>query len=84
MSPCKLENILNRSSRLRNAYQWKEEFRDIYERSRTVKEGKLRLEEWLDKTQAVYSDVITTIRNYLDGRAQLLYQSNYKRCYGRN
>lgn len=63
----KLEDILSRSSRLRNAYQWKEEFRDIYETSTTVEEGKLRLEEWLDKAQAVYTDVITTIRNHLDG-----------------
>ncbi len=63
----KLEDILSRSKRLRNAYQWKEEFRDIYETSTTVEEGKSRLEEWLCKAQAVYSDAITTIRNHLDG-----------------
>lgn len=63
----KLEDILSRSKRLRNAYQWKEEFRDIYETSTTVSEGKLRLKEWLVKAQAVYSDAITTIRNHLDG-----------------
>jgi transposase len=63
----KLEDILSRSKRLRNAYQWKEEFRDIYETSTTVEEGKLRLEEWLCKAQAVYSDAITTIRNHLEG-----------------
>jgi transposase len=63
----KLEGILNRSKRLRSAYEWKEEFRDIYQTSTTVEEGKLRLEEWLDKAQAVYSDAITTIRNHLDG-----------------
>ena len=63
----KLEDILSRSKRLRNAYQWKEEFRDIYDPSTTVSEGKLRLEKWLDKAQAVYSDAIPTIRNHLDG-----------------
>jgi len=32
-----------------------------------VEEGKLRLEEWLCKSQAIYSDAITTIRNHLAG-----------------
>ena len=63
----KLNNILRRSKRLRNAYEWKEEFREIYETSTTVEEGKLRLEEWLRKAQSVYCDAITTIRNHLDG-----------------
>ncbi len=47
----KLNNILRRSKRLRNAYEWKEEFREIYETSTTVEEGKLRLEEWLRKAE---------------------------------
>jgi transposase len=63
----KLEDILSRSKRLRNAYQWKEEFRDIYETSPTAEKGRLRLEAWLCKAQAVYSDAITTIRNHLEG-----------------
>ena len=63
----KLEDILSRSSRLRSAYEWKEEFREIYETSTTVEEGKSRLKEWLDKAQAVYRDAITTIRNHLEG-----------------
>ena len=63
----KLEEILSRSSRLRSAYECKEEFRDIFEKSTNVEEGKLRLEEWLNKARAVYCDAITTVRNHIDG-----------------
>jgi transposase len=63
----KLDDILSRSKRLRSAYEWKEEFREIYETSTTVEEGKLRLSEWLNKAESVYCDAITTIRNHLDG-----------------
>ncbi|MDZ4874952.1 MAG: hypothetical protein CLLPBCKN_004348 [Chroococcidiopsis cubana SAG 39.79] len=40
----KLEEILHRSKRLRRAYQWKEEFRAIYEKLLTVEEGKEQIE----------------------------------------
>ncbi len=63
----KLDDILSRSKRLRSAYEWKEEFREIYEKSTTVEEGKVRLSEWLNKAQLVYCEAITTIRNHLDG-----------------
>lgn len=63
----KLEDILSHSKRLRSAYEWKEEFREIYETSTTVEEGKIRLQQWLCKAQAVYCDAITTIRNHLEG-----------------
>lgn len=63
----KLTSLLQKSKRLAKAYQWKEEFRAIYEQSLTVEEGKRQIEEWLDKAQAVYSEAITTIRNHLDG-----------------
>lgn len=63
----KLEEILSRSKRLRSAYEWKEEFREIFEKSTNVEEGKLRLSEWLNKARAVYCDAITTIRNHIDG-----------------
>lgn len=63
----KLDSILNRSKRLRSAYEWKEEFREIYQTSTTVEEGKIRLEEWLVKAQSIYCDAITTIRNHLKG-----------------
>jgi len=63
----KLTSLWQKSKRLAKAYQWKEEFRAIYEQSLTVEEGKRQIEEWLDKAQAVYSEAITTIRNHLDG-----------------
>lgn len=63
----KLNDMKRRSKRLRSAYEWKEEFREIYETSTTVEEGKNRLEEWLRKAQSVYCDAIITIRNHLNG-----------------
>lgn len=63
----KLDKILSCSKRLKSAYEWKEEFREIYQTSTTIKEGKIRLEEWLLKAQSIYCDVITTIHNHLDG-----------------
>lgn len=63
----KLDQLLERSKRLAKAYQWKEEFRAIYEQSLTVEEGKHQLQEWLSKARTVYSEAITTIRNHLDG-----------------
>lgn len=62
-----LAKILNRSKRLKKAYEWKEEFRAIYEQSLTVEEGKRQFKEWLRKAREVYSEVIGTIRNHLDG-----------------
>jgi transposase len=63
----RLASLLKRSKRLAKAYQWKEEFRAIYEQSLTVEEGKRQIQEWLNKAQAVYSEAIKTIRNHLDG-----------------
>jgi transposase len=63
----KLEQILHRSKRLSQAYQWKEEFRAIYEKQLTVEEGKQQIQQWLNQAQDVYSEVITTIRTHLDG-----------------
>ncbi|WP_052128321.1 transposase [Neosynechococcus sphagnicola] len=63
----KLEQHLSREKRLAKAYEWKEEFRAIYEQSLTVEEGKYQFQEWLGKAREVYSEVITTIRNHLDG-----------------
>jgi len=62
-----LEQILNRSKRLRKAYESKEELRAIYESPLTVETGRLHFEEWLNRAQKVFSEVTTTIRNHLDG-----------------
>ena len=61
-----LEKLLNQSSRLRIAYNYKEEFRDIYETSETVESGKNRFIEWLKKASVVYGQVIQTIKSHLD------------------
>jgi transposase len=63
----KLADILKHSKRLKLAYELKEEFRDIFERSETVQAGKKQLLAWLKKARSVYCDVLTTIRNHLDG-----------------
>jgi transposase len=63
----KLEQILQHSQRLRKAYEWKEEFRAIYEKHLNVEEGKRQIEQWLHQARYVYCEVITTIRNHLNG-----------------
>lgn len=63
----KLASIFKCSKRLKLAYELKEEFRDIFETCNTVEEGKAQLLLWLVKARTVYCDVLTTIRNHLDG-----------------
>lgn len=63
----KLADILKHSKRLKLAYELKEEFRDIFERSQTVEAAQEQLLTWLKKARSVYCDVLTTIRNHLDG-----------------
>lgn len=63
----KLIPILNSSKRLKLAYELKEEFREIFETGDSVESGKEQLLLWLKKARAVYCDVLTTIRNHLDG-----------------
>lgn len=63
----KLGAILERSKRLRKAYEWKEEFRGIYEQNLSVEEGRNQILDWLSKAREVYGEVIATIHNHLDG-----------------
>ena len=63
----KLESCLERSTRLRKAYELKEELRAIYESPLTVEMGRLNFEEWLRRAQEVYSEATKTIRNHLTG-----------------
>lgn len=63
----KLAHILKHSSRLRKAYQLKEDLRTIFETNHTPEEGKRNILIWLKKARAVYGDVIQTIQNHLDG-----------------
>jgi transposase len=62
-----LEQILNRSQRLKKAYESKEELRAIYESPLTVETGRLHFQEWLNRAQKIFSEVTATIRNHLDG-----------------
>jgi transposase len=63
----KLEGYLERSKRLRKAYELKEELRTIYESPLTVDAGRLHVEDWLQRAQTIYSEVTQTIRNHIDG-----------------
>lgn len=63
----KLRLVLERSPCLKIAYEMKEEFRQIYEISRTVKSGRNRFKHWLQSAQLFYTDAASTIRNHLDG-----------------
>jgi transposase len=63
----KLDKILNHSKRLRTAYELKEEFREIFAADNTVAEGKKKLLQWIGNARTVYCDVLSTIRDHLDG-----------------
>lgn len=62
----KLESVLKQSKRLRQAYEFKESFRAIYEEEKGRKEGKTAILDWLKNACQVYGSVIGTIRNHLD------------------
>lgn len=61
-----LSQLLNKSSRLRLAYNYKMKFRKIYQDSQTVEEGKLKFTLWLKEAACIYGQVIQTIQNHLD------------------
>jgi transposase len=62
----KLELVLKQSARLRKAYEYKESFREIYEKVNDKEEGRLKFTEWLENAKSIYTDVISTIRKNLD------------------
>ncbi|WP_230844204.1 ISL3 family transposase [Gloeobacter morelensis] len=62
-----LETYLQIDKRLRKAYEYKEEFRWIYERSQSVDEGQQKLEDWLLKARKVYGKVVQTITEHFEG-----------------
>jgi len=63
----KLEYVLGQSERLRQAYELKEEFRDIYERNNNVERGREEMMAWLKKAEPIDASAVTTIHNHLDG-----------------
>jgi transposase len=62
-----LEQILRCSTRLKKAYEWKEEFRAIYEQPLSIEAGKEKIKQWLGQAQTIYCEVIGTIQSHLDG-----------------
>ncbi|MEB3121476.1 MAG: ISL3 family transposase, partial [Snowella sp.] len=62
----KLELVLKQSERLRKAHEYKESFREIYEKVNDKEEGRLKFTEWLHKAKEIYTDVIGTIHRHLD------------------
>jgi len=62
----KLELVLKQSARLRKAYEYKESFREIYEKVNDKEEGRLKFTECLENAKSIYTDVISTIRRNLD------------------
>ncbi|NJK73402.1 MAG: ISL3 family transposase [Oscillatoriales cyanobacterium RU_3_3] len=59
--------ILKHSACLSIAYEMKEEFREIYETSKTVAEGRSRMEKWLESAELFYAKTARTIRQHLVG-----------------
>jgi len=62
----KLELVLKQSARLRKAYEYKDSFREIYEKVNDKEEGRLKFTECLENAKSIYTDVISTIRRNLD------------------
>jgi transposase len=66
----KLEIYLKQSKRLRQAYILKERLRSIFESQITAKEGESQIVGWLKDAQRVFTDVVTTIQNHIQGICQ--------------
>lgn len=62
-----LESLLHQSPCLRIADELKEELRDIYESSTTVKMGLRRLKKWLISAHIVLGEAAKAINNHLQG-----------------
>lgn len=60
-----LANLLKKSACLGIAYELKEELRDIYETSPTVKIGFKRLKSWLNAARLILGKTVNTIENHL-------------------
>lgn len=60
-----LDELLNQSPSLRIAYELKEELRDIYETSSTVKMGIRRLKKWLIYARCFFGRTAETLSKHL-------------------
>lgn len=63
--PKELEELLNQSPSLRIAYELKEELRDIYETSTTIKMGMRKLKKWLVYARCFFAQTAETLTKYL-------------------
>ncbi|MCJ2542843.1 transposase [Thermostichus vulcanus] len=66
----KLAIYLRQSQQLRQAYTLKERLRSIFESRITVKEGEVQIVAWLKDVRRIYTDVVKTIQNHLQGICQ--------------
>lgn len=62
-----LEEILEEYPLLRIAHEMKEEFREIYERSRKANGAKRKFEKWLRVSGIIYQKSANMVRNHLTG-----------------
>jgi transposase len=60
-----LAELLNQSPSLRIAYELKEELRDIYDTSSTVKTGIRRLEKWLIYARCFFGQTAQTLTKHI-------------------
>ena len=60
-----LADLLKNSACLGIAYELKEELRDIYETSPTVKIGLKRLKSWLNSARIIFGQAVNSIENHL-------------------
>jgi transposase len=60
-----LEEIGQQSACLRIAYELKEELREIYEKSKTVKEGMRKMQKWVGYARIILGQVAETIKRHL-------------------
>lgn len=64
---CRLEQIFNRSVCLRVAHELKEDFREIYEKSKSLNSGQNAMKKWLQIAQVFYREATQTIRYHFEG-----------------
>lgn len=69
-----LEELLKESPCLRMAYELKEELREIYQASTTVKMGLRKLKKWLSSARIILGKIAETIERHLQGIANYFCQ----------
>jgi transposase len=65
-----VDQILGCAKRLREAYELKESFRDIYQTHQTPEEARIQIQDWIHQGKILYCDSVKKIQNHLDGICQ--------------